>query len=191
MAMRIDLVSPGASLRMVEDAAVTHVDLGRLHLSLREVLVPGGELPHHEGAAQEVEVAPHRRLADAQRACGLGRAPDASVIVSDHRPEALQRESGHADSHLGEIALEEGLDELLAPARAVGLRAGEERAREGSAPPVELEPGGSHLGEAEAGQGNGLDSMKIKTKPFLFRVCCNAQSPKGAAVYSLNRPLIP
>src|SRR5881628_2601886 len=108
----------------MQEAAVPHVNLGRLHLPLLEVLVPGLKLPDHEESRQEVQVAPGCGFGHAERACGLGGVPDPAVVVSEHRPEAQQGGSRNRDAELGKVTLEVRVDELLAPDVARLLRPG-------------------------------------------------------------------
>ncbi len=123
----------------MEDAAVRKEDLGRLHLALGHVLVPGFETPRHEGRAERIEVAAHGLVGDAEGASELRTIPDLGVVVSEHRPEPPHRRGGKPDPQRREIALEIGADELLTPAAARRLRPGEIGKREAAAEPQLLE----------------------------------------------------
>jgi len=78
--------------------------------------------------------------------------------MGDHRPEAKERRSGNANAQLREIALEKCQDELLAPAEAVRLAAGQIRNGESTATPVFPESTLADLLKTESTDGNRLDT---------------------------------
>src|SRR3972149_11363694 len=86
--------------KRVQDTRVTEKDLGRLDLTLSDVLEPRGEHANHEGACQNVEVAARRILRGAKRPRELGRVPNLAVVVGDHCPEASKRLRRNRDSSL-------------------------------------------------------------------------------------------
>jgi hypothetical protein len=99
----------------VQNAAVTQVDLGGLHLSFAQILVPGLELPHHEKIGQEIEVAANGGFGHPHGASWVGRFPDLTMVVGEHGPESQQRRRRNRDSQLRDVPLQESPDVLLAP----------------------------------------------------------------------------
>jgi hypothetical protein len=114
--------------------------------------VPRGQLPNHEQPAQEIQVAPYRGLADAQRPGELRRIPHPAVVVGEHAPETEQR--GRRDRHpeRGQVSLEEGPHQVPSPRDAVFSGPGEIGRREAAAEPEPVERPGPDLAEREARQ---------------------------------------
>src|SRR5271165_1900781 len=96
----------------VKESAVANVHLRRLDLTLSEVLEPGLQLPDHEHAGQQVEVATDGGFVYSERPSQLGGVPNLTVIVRHHVPESVQRGGRNLDPHLRQIALQERLQEL-------------------------------------------------------------------------------
>ena len=137
--MREDVLARRQAEQRVQHARVGDVCLRRAHLSLADVLVPWLELPDHEDGRQEIEIAPHRRVGDAERPAELGSIPDLSVPMGEHRPEAAQGEWRDGASEVGYVAREERPDEAVAPAPARGSGPGEVREGEAAAQPQPLQ----------------------------------------------------
>jgi len=144
-------VLPGLQLQeRMQQAAVRHIDLGRLHLSFAQVLEPGEDLPQHQRRGEQVEVAADRHVGDPEGAGELRSVPYLPVVVSDHRPEASERLGRDADSKRREIPLQEGADEPTPPFGTVAVRRSDEGARKAAPQPELLAGGDSHLVEIEA-----------------------------------------
>ena len=158
MGLQVNVTDATAIQQLVQDAAVPQVDLRRLDLPLADVLVPGLELAHHEQSREQVEIAPHRRLGDAERARRLGRVPQLSVPVREHGPEAQQRGGGHRRAELRHVALEEGLHEITPPGEAVGIIAREIGPGKSSAQPVTLQARRAQFLGAEAADRHEFDA---------------------------------
>ena len=140
----------------MKQPAVTDVDLGRLHLPLAEVLVPRGQLPNHEQPAQEIQVAAHRRLADAERPGQLRRVPHPAVVVGEHAPETQQRGRRDRDAERGQVSLEEGPNQVASPGDAVLRGPREKGQREAAAEPEPVERLDPDLAEREARERDDL-----------------------------------
>ena len=65
--MKLQASLVGDAQKGVQEAAVADEHLRRLDLSLAEVLKPRRQLPKHEDAGQEIEIAAHGRFADGKR----------------------------------------------------------------------------------------------------------------------------
>ena len=65
----------------MQEATVPHEYLGRLDLSLAEILKPRPQLANHEDACQKIEIAAHRRFADGERPGQFGAIPGLGVVV--------------------------------------------------------------------------------------------------------------
>src|SRR5579862_5441682 len=99
----------------VQQPGVTKVDLRRLDLTLREVLVPGRQEAHHERARQYIHIVADGHIGDRHRSAQLRPVQNLAVDVREHRPEPSQGGSWYAKAELREIPLQEGVDEVLAP----------------------------------------------------------------------------
>ena len=134
----------------VEQAAVADVDLGRLDLAFAEVLEPRRQLPHHEHAGHQVEVAAHGGFVDRQRAGQFGGVPHLAVIVRDHVPEAAQRQGGNGHAQLRQVAFEKRLEKLPPPRERIRFGARGEGQGESAAQPVPGLRGRAQVGQPEA-----------------------------------------
>jgi hypothetical protein len=119
----------------VEQARVGQVDLGRLDLALREVLLPGSQAPDHERGDKHVEVVAHGLVRDAERASQLTAVPGLPMVVGDHRPEATHGVCADVQPEMRQVTFEVGARELLSPAKARAVVSGEERSRKATSQP--------------------------------------------------------
>ena len=133
----------------VQKPAVAHVRLGRLDLPLAQVGVPRLELTDQVRVREQVEVVTHRLRPQAQRRRSIRGAPGLGVEVGDDGPETAQCRGRHSDAPLRQVALEDVLDELPPPRRAVGFVAAEIRPREASPAPQHVCRVGARLVESE------------------------------------------
>ena len=144
----------------MEQAAVAHVNLGRLYLALAEIFEPRRKLAHHEHSRHQIEVAPHGGFVDAKGAGGIGGVPNLSMVMRHHAPKTVQRRGGRAQSQLRQIAFEEGLQKLPSPREGVGITASRKREREAAPEPMAGLRAGAEIGEAEARQRHGFDAAR-------------------------------
>ena len=133
--MALKLRSGGHAQEVVEESGVANVDLGRLHLPLLEIRAPGFQAPQHVRRLEGIEIPAHGVMGDAERPAELRSVPHLSVIVSQHRPEAFEGRALDGDAELRNVALEEGANEVAAPAKAVGMAPGRVGRREAAAEP--------------------------------------------------------
>ena len=134
----------------MEEAGVLDEDLGGPYLAFRDVGVPGRKLAQDESVRQEIEIAAGAALPDAEGTGDLRAVPGLGVVVGHHRPEAAQGLGRGADSELGEVAFQEGLEERAAPFEALRLAGGEKRPRKSAAQPEAIQRGRPDLVESEA-----------------------------------------
>ena len=130
---------PGSFQQTVQQPAVPQVDLRRADLPFLQVLEPGREYANQVGPGEDVEIAAGRAFARTERPRELRGVPDLAVPVRDHHPEPPERLGRDANAQLGEIALQEGADEVVEPVGCVLVVGGEEGARE-AAPQPEVAP---------------------------------------------------
>ena len=88
------------------------------------------------------------------------------MIVRDHGPEALESNCRHTHSPLRQVALEQRLDELLAPGEAVALGAGEVCQREAATPPECCGAISAHFGQRKASDGDVLSAACQTLRAF-------------------------
>ncbi len=136
----------------MQQAAVTDVDLRRLHDALAHVLGPRPELIDDKCTAQQVEIPADGRMRDAERAAELRRVPDLPVIMGQHRPEPLQRRDRHLRAEPCEVTLQKRADEITAPLVAPSMGASEVGARESAAEPQTVQLVRADLLQIESGQ---------------------------------------
>ena len=74
----------------MEEAAVAHVQLGRLDLTLGEILVKRLQLTDEERGRQEIEISADGRVRHPEGTTELRRVPRLTMHVRHHRPEARQ-----------------------------------------------------------------------------------------------------
>ena len=146
--MRDHVLAAGEPKQRMQNARVADEDLGRAHLPLADVLVPRLQLSHHEDGRQQVQVAPHRGMGDAEGAPEFGAVPNLPVPMREHRPKPPQRRGRHRTAKLRHVPCEEGLDEAIPPTPAGGLRTRQVGEREAAAQPKALQVG--HLVQAQA-----------------------------------------
>jgi len=79
------------------------------------------------------------------------------MVVRQHGPEATKRRRGNAHADLWQVALQEGLDELLAPVGAVRLGARQKGGRKATTAPVTRQRLLPELVEAEAAHRDRLE----------------------------------
>ena len=148
LGMRDDFLPGSEPQKRVEDARVVHIDLGRAHLPLGDVLVPRGQLPHGEHRGQGVQVAAHGGVRDAEGAAELTAVPTLPVPMRQHGPEAAQGGGGHQAAEFWDVSRQEGADEPVPPTPTRRARAGQVGKREATAQPQALQV--PHFLEAEA-----------------------------------------
>ena len=119
----------------MQQARVAEIDLRCLDLPLAEIGEPGLQLANQVGLRQQVEVASHGALVDAQRSGRLRRVPHLAVIVGQHGPEPVERRGRNVYAELRQIPLDCGADELASPDGAAGIIGRGEGAREAAAQP--------------------------------------------------------
>src|SRR6185312_5727158 len=142
----------------VKQSGIAHVDLRSSDLPLAEVLEPRRQLPYHEEARHQVEVAAHRGFVDGERAGKLGGVPSLAVVVGHHVPEAAEGNGRNLDTQLRHVALQERLEELLPPCERIRLAARRVGKGKAATQPVLRLGAGAQVREAEALQGHGLQS---------------------------------
>ena len=111
--------------------------------------MPRLKLPQHDRIGQEIEIAACRPWTHAERPGGLRCVPDLPIVVSNHGPEPEQGDCRYAHTPLGKIALEQGLDELLAPGDAVALASSEVGPRKPAPAPKRIGRIRAELGHGE------------------------------------------
>ena len=131
-------VPVGEAEQRVEDARVRDVDLGGAHLPLADALEPGLELADHENGCQQIQVAPHGGVRDAEGPAELGAVPELSVPVREHRPEPAKGRRWDGAAEVRKIPREKRLDEAVPPSAAGGIRTCQVRPRKGAAQPKSL-----------------------------------------------------
>ncbi len=136
------------------------VDLRRLDLALAQVLVPRLKLADHVALRQEVQVTPHRGLAHAKRARGVGGVPDLPMDVGEHRPESHHGWSGDGDAELRQVDLHEARHGVTTPGGRSFVGDCSERRRVAAAQRQGLAGGVTHLGKIEAAHFDDLDSAE-------------------------------
>ena len=117
----------------VEDPTVREVDLGRLDLPFRDILMPGLKLEDHQPGGQDVQIVPHRRIGDPERPGELRGIPGLGMIMGQHRPKPAKGDRADVDPELRQVPFQERLDERSAPFIALRGRAGQ--VRPGESPP--------------------------------------------------------
>ena len=151
----------------VQQSRIADVDLGRLDLTLLQILEPRGQRPDHERPGENVEIPARRPLARTERPRQLRPVPDLSMVVRDHRPEAAQRFRRDRDAELRNVALEERADETLAPERRGLDVPGEVGAGKSAAQPERPPRVGGHLPQIESGEVNASDAARQRFRHAL------------------------
>jgi hypothetical protein len=141
-------LGPGSEHRM-EHAAVPNVDLGRLHLTLRDVRFPWPEDPDREEPLERLEPAPDRRLGGAEGTGELRGVPSLAMPVREHQPEPTKLRGRHAQPDIKDVTLEIRAKERLSPLHACGIGPCSERARESAPDPQPSPHGRTDLVESE------------------------------------------
>ena len=94
-------VSPAADAeKNVQQPAVADVHLGRLHLTLPEVLIPRWQLPHHEDAGHEIEIPANRRFVHGESTAEFCSIPGLTVVVGEHAPKPPKGHGGDPHAKL-------------------------------------------------------------------------------------------
>jgi len=133
----------------VVETRVAHIHLGRLALSLGEVLKPGRQHPNHIGALQNIEVVLCSLLVHAQRTRQLRQVQDLAVIVGNHGPEPAERLGGYPNAELREVSLQKGSNEGFSSPEARLVGGGKEGPWEPPAQPELVKCLRTHLPKRE------------------------------------------
>ena len=140
----------GQSQQRMHDAAVADEDFRRTDLALPDIREPRLQLTDHERSSEDVQMALDRRVSFAERSADLGRVPDLPVVVGQHHPQAAQGRRRNLHAELGNVALEKRADEVLPPAHALAVVAGQEGARKTAPQPELAQRCNSSLAQIEA-----------------------------------------
>ncbi len=175
----------------VQQPGVAEIDLRRFHLALAQVLVPGLQLAHHQGLGQRIEIAPHGRLGDAERARRIGGVPGLPVVMRQHAPEAQHCRGGDVDAKLRQVDLDMAGDGARAPCQAVIVRCGQPGARKAAAQPQPLHgtgvAGASRLGDFREIETAHLDLDPANSDSPAWRAdACRAAPCPGASERSIS-----
>src|SRR5882724_4330243 len=109
----------------MKEPRIPDIHLGSLDQALAQVFVPRRQLPNHEGAGQNIKVMLRSRMRRPQGRGYFRCVPGLSVVVGEHPPESSQRSRRNTDSPLGDIALEERLQKIFSPRKALRKTGGQ------------------------------------------------------------------
>jgi hypothetical protein len=86
--------------------------------------VPWLQQPHHEHTFEQIEITAAGGLIHPERAAQFGAVPKLAVKMGEHGPEALQGGCRHAHPQFGDVAFQQGADEVASPDQAgfLGIR---------------------------------------------------------------------
>ena len=114
--MALQVAQRGNGEQGVQHAAVSHIDLRRLDQPFADVDEVRRQAANHHRVDQQIEIAVRRGVRSAaERQAELRCVEKLPLQVGEHPPEALQGFGGHANAHLGQVALQERADEVLTP----------------------------------------------------------------------------
>src|SRR5664279_2083480 len=150
--MRVQLILIANIEQLVQKTTVGKIDLGRLDLSLAQVLVPRLEHADHEGRNHVIEVAANGGVAHTERTRKLGAVPGLAVVVREHGPESAQDRRRHANAKLREITFKEVSHEVATPFEAGSIGGRQECAWKTTAQPKAVEKVETGLVQGESGQ---------------------------------------
>ena len=123
----------------VQYARVAQIDFRRFDLPLGDVRMPGLQLAYHEGARQDVQVAPHRGVGNAEGTGEPGRLPDLSVPVAQHRPETAHGRRRHTNAELRQVPFQKSPYEAFQPEKGGGVGASQPSLGEAAPQPAPVE----------------------------------------------------
>jgi len=113
--MMFEIALIGDAEQGMKQAAVAHINLRGLDLTLAEVLKPRRQLPDHEHAGHQVEVTANRGLVDGEGARQFGGIPNLAVAMGEHIPETPERNGGNGHAKLRQVPFQKSLDKLPPP----------------------------------------------------------------------------
>ena len=96
-------------------------------------------------------------MAGAQHAAEGGEVQHLPLEMGAHPPEAIDRGGGDAKAELGEIAFEEGADELLSPSEAGRVVPGQQAVGKSAAQPQRLFGGDAIWDDLAVRKGRELE----------------------------------
>jgi hypothetical protein len=129
----------------VEQARISNVNLGRLDLTFRDILMPRRELLHYQCPGHQIQIVPNRGVGNPEGPSEFGTIPDLSMVVSQHAPKP--RESGrlNGDAELRKISFQERANEPPAPFLAISMGTSKVGTGEATAEPKLFEMARPHL----------------------------------------------
>src|SRR5580658_2849334 len=108
----------------VRDAAIAHIDLGRLDQPFANIPMPGRQSPDKQQVNQKIKITGNGFAIDGQTTRQGSGIQNLSLIVRQHGPESPQRLSRYARAKLRNIALQIGSNKIPSPEQTgvVGFR---------------------------------------------------------------------
>lgn len=123
------------SQERMDESAVAHIHLGRLHEALPDVGLPGLKPPNKEEVNQQIDVTSCGPGIHSDVAGKLCCVEQGALVVGEHRPEATKPFPGHAQAELRDVPLEVRPDKVISPSDALLFADRKEASGKAPAPP--------------------------------------------------------